>query len=135
VRIRLPIGKPYQGLLSSGEALLHDQGRKYVYVVSDKNEVVYRPVELGQEIAGLVVIKKGLAKGERVIISGMQRVRPGAQVQIKLQDPPKPPESPLGKLLTFDRASQPAKQADKGPGKPGDEKAGRRASGSAPSGS
>ncbi len=100
VRVRLPIGNPYQTLLVADEALLSDQGRKYVYVVNDDNEVVYRPVTIGQEIQSLRAIKDGLAKGDRVILSGMQRVRPGAQVQVKMQDPPKAPESELARLLT-----------------------------------
>jgi RND family efflux transporter MFP subunit len=103
VRIRLPIGNPYKALLIADEALQSDQGRKYVYVVGANSEVIYRPVELGQEIHGLRVIKKGLADGDRVIVSGMQRVRPGAQVQVKMQGPPKKPESPLGRLLTLKR--------------------------------
>src|SRR5581483_6416482 len=65
VRIRLPIGTPYQATLIPDEALLSDQGRKYVFVVNDKNEVVYRPVTPGQEIKGLRVISKGVAMGDR----------------------------------------------------------------------
>jgi RND family efflux transporter MFP subunit len=112
VRIRLPIGKPYPALLIPDEALQSDQGRKYVWVVNKDDKVEYRPVKLGQAIAGLRVIqapekgkegKEGLAKGDRVVISGMQRVRKGAQVQVKAQDPPKPPESPLGRLLAGHR--------------------------------
>jgi RND family efflux transporter MFP subunit len=99
VRIRLPIGTPYPALLIPDEAVLNDQGRHYIFVVNDKNEVVYRPVTLGQEIHSLRVIKEGVSKGDRVIVSGMQRVRQGSQVQVKMQEPPKPPESPLGKLL------------------------------------
>jgi RND family efflux transporter MFP subunit len=104
VRIRLPIGKPYPALLIPDEALQSDQGRKYVWVVNKENQVEYRPVKLGQAITGLRVIqaaekgkegKEGLSKDDRIIISGMQRVRPGVQVQVKAQDPPKPPESPL----------------------------------------
>jgi RND family efflux transporter MFP subunit len=90
VRIRLPIGTPYEAWLIPDEAVLSDQGRQYVYVVNDSNEVVYRPVTLGQEIQGLRVIKKGMAEGERVIISGMQRVRPKAEVQVKMQAPVEP---------------------------------------------
>ena len=44
-------------------------------------------------------IKEGLDGSERVIIVGMQRVRPESQVQVKTQDPPKPPPSPLRDLL------------------------------------
>jgi RND family efflux transporter MFP subunit len=100
VRIRLPIGKPYKGVLIPAEALMSDQGRKYVFVVNSKNEVEYRAVELGQEVQGLRVIKKNLALGERVIISNMQRVRQKAVVQVKMRDPPKPPASPLKRLLS-----------------------------------
>jgi RND family efflux transporter MFP subunit len=102
VRIRLPIGKPYMAWLIPDEALLSDQGRKYVYVVNDKNEVVYRPVTLGQEIRGLRVIKKGVGQGERVMVSGMQRVRPGAPVVVKNQPPPRATQSPLVRLLKPD---------------------------------
>jgi RND family efflux transporter MFP subunit len=101
VRIRLPIGKPYRALLVPDEALLSDQGKKYVFVVNDSDEVVYRPVALGQETKGLRVIKEGVSAGERVIITGMQRVRQGAKVQVKVQAPPKPPGSALGKLLNL----------------------------------
>ncbi len=102
-RIRLPIGNPYQTVLIPDEALMSDQGRKYVYVVNDKNEIVYRKVKLGQAIQDLRVIKEGVSPEERVVVQGMQRVRPGVTVTVKNQDPPARPESPLGKLLSFQR--------------------------------
>jgi RND family efflux transporter MFP subunit len=91
VRIRLPLGPPYKAFLIPDVALLSDQGRKYVYVINDKNEVVYRPVTLGQEVQALRVIKKGIDGGERVMVSGMQRVRPGVKVEARVEPPPKPP--------------------------------------------
>jgi RND family efflux transporter MFP subunit len=99
VRIRLPLGASYKTLLIPDEALLSDQGRKYVYVVNDKEEVEYRSVTLGQSIEGLRAIKEGLKEGERVIVSGMQRVRPKLRVQVKMQDPPTPPKSSLTRML------------------------------------
>jgi RND family efflux transporter MFP subunit len=96
---RLPLGKPYQAVLVSGEAVQYDQGRNDVYVVSEDNKVVYRPVTLGQELKGMWVVKEGLQAGEHVIVSGMQRVHPGAEVEAKMQDPPPVPESPLVPLL------------------------------------
>jgi RND family efflux transporter MFP subunit len=99
VGIRLPIGHPYRAILVPDEALLSDQGRKYVYVVNSQNEVEYRSVEPGQEVEGLRVIKHNLATGDRVIVSGMQRVRKKALVNVTLKDPPKAPESRLAKLL------------------------------------
>jgi RND family efflux transporter MFP subunit len=106
-RVRLPVGTPYPALLIPDEALQSDQGRKFVYVVNAKNEVVYRgepKLELGHAIKGLRVIKKGLDKGERVIITGMQRVRPGTKVKAKMQAPPKRPACALGKLLAAARS-------------------------------
>jgi RND family efflux transporter MFP subunit len=93
VRIRLPIGDPHEAVLIPDEALLSDQGRKYVYVVNDKKEVAYRAVTVGQEIQTLRVINKGLKGDERVLVSGMQRVRPGTTVEVKEQPPPRPPSS------------------------------------------
>lgn len=106
-RIRLPIGIPYKTLLIPDEALQSDQGRKFVYVVKKEKDaegkevdkVKYRAVKLGQAIEGLRSIKEGLKQGERVIITGMQRVREGVNVQAKMQDPPSPPKSSLTKML------------------------------------
>jgi multidrug efflux system membrane fusion protein len=120
VRIRLPIGKPYPALLIPDEALQSDQGRKYVYVVKKEKDskgkevdrVEYRPVKLGQALQGLRVIRpaekgkegqEGLREGERVIITGMQRVRPKVEVRATLQKPPEPPPSPVGEMVTSNR--------------------------------
>ena len=108
-RIRLPIGIPYKTLLIPDEALQSDQGRKYVYVVKKEKDaegkeidkVEYRAVKLGQAVEGLRSIKEGLKQGERVIVTGMQRVRPGVTVQAKKQDPPSPPKSSLTKMLAL----------------------------------
>ncbi len=79
-RIRVPMGKPKPTLLVADRAIGTDQSRKFVYVVNDKNEVVLRLVQLGAMHDGLRVITEGLTAGERVIIDGLQRVRPGAVV-------------------------------------------------------
>jgi RND family efflux transporter MFP subunit len=99
VRIRLPIGSPYHTLLIPDEAILSDQGRKYVYIVNDQNAVEYRAVKPGQAIQKLRVIKEGLAESDRVLITGMQRVRQKAQVQATMKEPAQAPESPLTRLL------------------------------------
>jgi RND family efflux transporter MFP subunit len=80
-RIRFPVGDPHRALLVSDEAVGTNQGQKYVYVVSDKNEVVYRPVKLGAISDGLRIIEDGLKPGERLVVGdGMLRVRPGVTV-------------------------------------------------------
>ena len=49
-------------------------------MVNEQNQVEYRGVEVGSTTAGLRVVQKGIAAGERVIVNGLQRVRPGATV-------------------------------------------------------
>jgi RND family efflux transporter MFP subunit len=100
VRIRLPLGQPYESLLIPDEALLSDQGKSYVFVVDAQDKVKYQPVELGQALEGMRVIKSGLKKGERVITIGQQRVRAGMPVEVKVEPPPRAPESKLAKLLS-----------------------------------
>jgi RND family efflux transporter MFP subunit len=121
VRVQLPLGEPYETLLIPDEALISDQGKKYVYVVNSDNVVVYRQVALGQVLEGLRAIKfppkgkesvEGVQVGERVIISGMQRVRTGQQVNVTMKRPRKAPESPLKKLLQISRSAA-NKEAEK----------------------
>jgi membrane fusion protein, multidrug efflux system len=57
-----------------------DQNRKYVYVLGEGNKAEYRVVELGQSIDGLRVARTGLKPGERIVVNGLQRVRPGAPI-------------------------------------------------------
>jgi RND family efflux transporter MFP subunit len=89
-RVRLAIGRPHKGLLVNDRALDSDQGRKILYVVNAKNEVVARTVKLGALHDGLREITEGLKSGERVIVSGLQQVRPGMTVETKLVDMPIP---------------------------------------------
>ncbi len=125
-RIRLPIGAPYKTLMIPAEALMSDQGRKYVYVVKkEKDEkgeevdkVEYRSVKLGQELQGMCVIKEGIKDGERVVVAGMQRVRPSAVVKAELREPPPPPPSPLTKILKEDRAAKVANPPSSTPAAP-----------------
>jgi RND family efflux transporter MFP subunit len=90
VRIRLPIGTPHNALLVSEQALGRDQGQKYLFVVNDKEQVVYRRVKVGRLYDGLREVLEGLSAGERVIVSGLQRVRPDVTVTAKSVDMPSP---------------------------------------------
>ena len=87
-RVRLPLGVPHRALLVTERAIDTDQGQKILYVVDDKNEVDSRPVRLGAIHDGLRAIEDGLKPGERVIVVGLQQVRPGAVVEPKLVDMP-----------------------------------------------
>lgn len=79
-RVRIPIGQPYQALLITERAIGIDQGQRFVYVVNDTNIVEYRRIEVGLLENGLRVITRGLQANDRVIVVGLQRVRPGAVV-------------------------------------------------------
>jgi RND family efflux transporter MFP subunit len=81
VRLRVPIGREYQALMVSERALGFDQGQRYLLVVNDKNVVEYRPVKIGTLRDGLRVITEGIKPEDRVIVNGIQRVRPGVTVK------------------------------------------------------
>jgi RND family efflux transporter MFP subunit len=87
IRARLPIGDPYRAILIPERALRTDQGQKFIYVVGSDNKVEDRRVELGEQHGQLRVVKKGVALGERVIVSGMQRVKAKMEVTPKEETP------------------------------------------------
>jgi RND family efflux transporter MFP subunit len=87
-RVRVPIGAPHKALLVCERALDTDQGQKIVYVVDKDNRVVARPVRLGAMHDGLREITDGLKPGERVMVNGLQQVRPGMTVEPNLVDMP-----------------------------------------------
>jgi len=89
-RVRLPLGEPRRALLVTERAIDTDQGQKILYVVNSKNEVSSRPIRLGAVHDGLRAIEDGLKSGERVIVVGLQQIRPGAIVDPKLVDMPVP---------------------------------------------
>jgi RND family efflux transporter MFP subunit len=87
-RVRVPIGEPHRALLVTERAIDTDQGQKIVYVVNDKNVVATRPVRLGANHDGLRVIEDGLRPSDRVVVVGLQQIRPGAVVAPTLVEMP-----------------------------------------------
>lgn len=61
-------------------ALAADQTGSFVLVVDAENKVATKYVTTGQERDGLAIITEGLNEGDRVIVQGAQRVRPGITV-------------------------------------------------------
>ncbi len=82
-RIRVGGGEPHPALLVDEAAIGTDQSKKFVMVVDPANKVQYREVQLGERHGGLVEIAGGLKEGERIIVNGLQRVRPGDPVAPK----------------------------------------------------
>ncbi len=93
-RVRVPIGEPHDALLVTERAIDTDQGQKILYVVNAKNEVMSRPIRMGALHSGLRVIESGINPGDRVIVNGLQRVRPGVVVEPKMAEMPVPASDP-----------------------------------------
>ena len=74
---------PYQALLIPDAAIGADQTQQFVYVIDENNVAERRTIEPGRLEDGLRVIHKGLSADDRVVISGMQRVRAGSPVTPK----------------------------------------------------
>jgi len=83
-RVRVPGSPTYNALLLPDAAIGTEQIKKFVLVVDAENKAVTRYVTLGQLTDdGLRVIKDGLDAGDRVIVNGLMRVRPGQKVTPK----------------------------------------------------
>ena len=82
-QMRLFDSAPFDALMLPDEAIVTDQTRHVVYVVDDAGSVSQKVVEPGRLVDGLRVVRSGLAPTDRVIISGVQRARPGRKVSIK----------------------------------------------------
>lgn len=105
LRVRVTMGDPHPAIVVPQSAIGTDQARKFLLVVNAKNVVEYRPVEAGPiqpdgrqavEPLPLVIEADGprparegetgapsIRPGERVIVTGMQRIRPGVTVETK----------------------------------------------------
>jgi RND family efflux transporter MFP subunit len=71
-------------LLVPDTAIVTDATRRLVYVVGKDGVVQPRPVELGTVVGGLRVIRAGVTQQDRVIINGLQRVKPGQPAKAEL---------------------------------------------------
>src|SRR5262249_19571409 len=102
-RVMLPVGRPREALLVTDAAIGSDQGQRFVYVVNAENKVEYRKVEVGELYNGLREVKPlkneeekdrkkwvGLKKGERIVVNGLQSVRPGRQIEPDFKRMPNP---------------------------------------------
>jgi hypothetical protein len=79
-QLRLYATSPFEALLVPDQAVVTDQTRQIVYVVDAEGVVGQRVVRPGRLIEGLRVILEGLTPQDRVVISGVQRARPGRKV-------------------------------------------------------
>ncbi|WP_151837958.1 MULTISPECIES: efflux RND transporter periplasmic adaptor subunit [unclassified Acinetobacter] len=100
-RIRLGGGQPRAAILISPTAIGVDQDKRFVVVVDTKNQTAYREVKLGAQQDGLQIINSGLQVGDRIVVNGLQRIRPGDPVSAHLVPMPNP------QIITDNTAQQP----------------------------
>ena len=79
-KVRLGRAETTPALLINERAVGTDQDKKYVMVVNADNNAAYRPVKLGANVDGLRVVSEGLKPGDRIVVGGLQRIRPGSLV-------------------------------------------------------
>ncbi len=69
----MTLGKPHKALMVLERSIGSSQGRKYVFVVNDKNQAIERTVQVGLLQGHLREITAGLDPNERIVINGVQR--------------------------------------------------------------
>ena len=78
---RSPIGPARQVLSVHKDAVIKRQGQDIVFVVAGEG-VEARPVHLGVAVGGRFEVLNGLSQGDRVVVRGNERLRPGAKVRV-----------------------------------------------------
>jgi multidrug efflux system membrane fusion protein len=97
-RVRVLGSGEFKAMLIDDKAVLTDQDRKYVYVVDGKGQAQRKDVQLGRTADGLRIVETGLAAGDKVIVSGVQKVFfPGMPVKAKtvVMGAPEPAPQPV----------------------------------------
>ncbi len=94
VRLRLAGSGRYEAVLVPDEAIGTDQAQRFVWVIDGENRAQYRKVELGPLYEGRRIVRKGLDGTDRIVVSGLQRVRPNIVVAPEEQPLPPCPSAP-----------------------------------------
>ncbi len=79
-RLQLLGSGEFEALLIPDSAILSDQSRRFVWTVGKDDLPEQRVVEPGNLERGLRIVRAGLQRDDRIVINGMQRVRPGAKL-------------------------------------------------------
>jgi membrane fusion protein, multidrug efflux system len=132
VRVRLPIGDSHQALMIRERSLVTDQGQKGVFVVTDKDpdgkplvdELTKQPMAVavwrrigtpGVLRDGFREITDGISLGDRVVVSGMQRLRNGRKVRAeKFEDADAPKSAAPKNTAAAPADGPPATAKDQG---------------------
>src|SRR5216117_3179228 len=87
-RLRLPGSGRYRAILLPDEAIGSDQSQKFVFVVDGDSKAQYRTVKIGPLVDGLRVVREGVMPEDWVVVAGLQRVRPGLNVDAQRETIP-----------------------------------------------
>jgi membrane fusion protein (multidrug efflux system) len=80
-RVRVPVEHRENAILVPQRAIVELQGAKTVMVVDQQNKVQVRTLRVGDKSDNYLIVLDGLKAGERVIVEGMQKARPGGEVK------------------------------------------------------
>lgn len=99
VLVRVGGAKLVDAVMIPQEALMQTEKGTAVYVLDDENRAALAPVTLGPAFGGSFLLEKGLTPGQRIVVQGQNKVKPGAAVQAEMlvqsleADPLDTPES------------------------------------------
>ena len=79
-RVRIPLSERHNVVLVDEKTIGTDQANKFVLTLTSSNTVAYRQVTLGPLADGKRIVRSGLEPGEKIVVNGLQRVRPGMAV-------------------------------------------------------
>ncbi|MEE8207456.1 MAG: efflux RND transporter periplasmic adaptor subunit, partial [Nitrosomonadaceae bacterium] len=85
VKVQLLLEQQPNTLVVPSQAVGEQQGDTYVYVVGNDNKAEFRNVTAGSSYGGMRIIEKGVSAGEKVIVNGLQKVKPGITVKTETQ--------------------------------------------------
>lgn len=88
LNLRIASSEPSEVLMIPQAAVQRDQRGDFVLVVGQQQTVEQRYVTLGRQVEAAVVVEDGMREGETVIVEGLQRVRPGVEVDAVLAGQP-----------------------------------------------
>ena len=80
-RVQLLGSGEYEAILIEDRAVGTDQSQSFVLVLGPDNKLEYRSIQAGRMVDGMRIVRKGLKPGDVIVVSGLQRVRPGVQVK------------------------------------------------------
>ena len=91
VKLRITVGETKNAIVVPEQSVIQTQAGPVVYIVDQANQVAIQRVQaLDQPYEGQRVITGGLEPGTKVIVEGLQVVRPKMQVKTEEYQPPRP---------------------------------------------